>query len=457
MAEQNTLKNKKVLIVGMGKSGVAAMEAALEQGADVHIQDSKTEDKMGGELMERFRSAGVTAWLGRTPEDMSIYDVLILSPGVPVDLPFILDAKAGGAEIIGELELAYRIGKGHYVGITGTNGKTTTTTLVGEIYRASGRETHVVGNIGVPVLEGARQATEEGWLITEISSFQLETTDEFCPEVSAILNLTPDHLNRHKTMENYGAAKARIFLRQNADQYCVVNLDDPLCFALAENCPATVVPFSRKKELDFGAFVLDGQIVIRDQEGNLITICGADELKIPGAHNLENALAAAAICWFGGIDPQTIAQTMREFAGVSHRIETVGEHGGVRYINDSKGTNPDAAVRAVEAMKENIILIAGGYDKDADFTDFLQACRGKVKSLVLLGATAEKIRETAVKEGFENITICKDMEECVAEAARQAVAGDVVLLSPACASWDMYNNFEERGEHFRTCVRQLHP
>lgn len=274
--EKNLLKGKKVLIVGMGRSGEAAMDQALAQGAEVHIQDSKTQQQMDQALLRRIRDMRVKAWLGEIPSDMGLYDMLILSPGVPVDLPFILDAKAGGAEIIGELELAYRIGSGSYVAITGTNGKTTTTTLVGEIYKAAGRETYVVGNIGTPVLQGAAQASEDAWLVTEVSSFQLETTEEFRPEVSAILNLTPDHLNRHKTMENYGRAKARIFLRQSADQYCVVNYDDPLCFALTESCRATVVPFSRREELPFGAFVKEGRIVIRTAEGSEVAICGTD-------------------------------------------------------------------------------------------------------------------------------------------------------------------------------------
>ena len=453
----NVLKNKRVLVVGMGMSGVAAMDAALQMGAKVHIQDSKTAEQMDEALLRKLDESAVKAWLGETPKDMGAYDTLILSPGVPVDLPFIIDAKAGGAEIIGELELAYRIGNGQYVAITGTNGKTTTTTLVGEIYKAAGKETYVVGNIGTPVIQGSMQASKDGWLVTEVSSFQLETTDEFRPEVSAILNLTPDHLNRHKTMENYGKAKARIFYRQSADQYCIINYDDPLCYALAEDCPATVVPFSRKVELPFGAFVKDGQIVIRDEKGLEVQICGAEELLIPGSHNLENALAAAAISYFGGISPEVIGETMKSFAGVEHRIENVGEYGGVRFVNDSKGTNPDAAIKAIEAMKENIILIAGGYDKASDFTEFVQAFPGRVKKLVLLGTTAEAIKQTAEREGFTNTVICPDMEACVAEAVREAVPGDVVLLSPACASWDMYKSYEQRGEHFKTCVRQLHP
>ncbi|MBQ9059727.1 MAG: UDP-N-acetylmuramoyl-L-alanine--D-glutamate ligase [Firmicutes bacterium] len=454
---QTLLKDKKVLVVGMGKSGEAAMDLALQQGACVHIQDSKSREQISEELMQKLDSLPVKAWLGKTPEDMGIYDFLILSPGVPVDLPFVTEGRSGGAEIIGELELAYRTGNGRYIGITGTNGKTTTTTLVGEIFKAAGKETYVVGNIGTPVIEGAQQASAEGWLVTEISSFQLETTEEFRPEVSAILNLTPDHLNRHKTMENYGAAKARIFLRQSKDQYCVANYDDPAGYALTEGCPATVVPFSRKEELPFGAFVKDGRIVIRNEKEENVDICDAEELLIPGSHNLENALAAAAISYFGGIDPQTIARTLRSFAGVEHRIENAGEWKGIRFINDSKGTNPDAAIKAIEAMKENIILIAGGYDKASDFTEFIRAFEGRVKKLVLLGATAETIRATAEREGFTNTVICPDMQSCVEEAVAEAKAGDVVLLSPACASWDMYDNFEQRGEHFKKCVRQLRP
>ncbi len=458
MTEENLiLKNKKVLIVGLGRSGEAALDLALHQGAEVSVQDSKPEENIDPELLKKLRDARVRGWFAETPRDMGVYDMLVLSPGVPVDLPFVTNAKAGGAEIIGELELAYRISRGRYVGITGTNGKTTTTTLVGEIFKAAGRETYVVGNIGVPVIKGARECSDDGWMVTEISSFQLETVDAFRPEVSAILNLTPDHLNRHKTMENYGAAKARIFGRQSADQYCVVNYDDPLCYALADDCPAEVIPFSRKELLDTGAFVRDGQIVIRRKDGEEVIICGADELKIPGSHNLENALAAAAVSYFAGVDPAVIGQVCRSFGGVEHRIEPVAEIDGVRYVNDSKGTNPDAAIKAIEAMKENIILIAGGYDKASDFTEFVQAFDGRVKKLVLLGVTAEKIRETAEQAGFSNIVMCADMEECVREAAREAVPGDVVLLSPACASWDMYKSFEERGEHFKTCVQKLRP
>ena len=449
------MRDKKVLVVGLGRSGVAAVETALRLGASVCVQDSKTADEIDPELKKCLEGHRIRAWLGSIPEDMGEFDMLILSPGVPVDLPFIVEARACGAEVMGELELAYRIGKGKFIGITGTNGKTTTTTLVGEIFKAAGRKTHVVGNIGVPVLSAAEKSGDESWMVTEVSSFQLETTDEFRPEVSAILNLTPDHLNRHKTMENYGNAKARIFMRQSQDQYCVVNMDDRDAFRLAESCRAKVIPFSRREEPNIGAFVRDGVIRIRDDHGREVSIISADELMIPGAHNLENALAAAAISYFAGVDPKTIGDAMRVFAGVEHRIENCGEVGGVRFVNDSKGTNPDAAIKAIEAMKENIILIAGGYDKSADFNEFVGAFAGRVRHAVLLGETAEQIRDAAKAQGFENTCICSDMRECVEKAMQLADPGDVVLLSPACASWDMYGSYEQRGEDFKRCVQRL--
>ncbi len=448
-------KDKKVLVVGMGRSGEAAARVMCSLGADTAVQDSKTEAEMDPQLLSFLKDQKVELFLGRVPEDMSAFDLLILSPGVPPALGFIQEAKAAGAEITGELEIAYRAGKGKYVAITGTNGKTTTTSLVGEIYKEATSSSFVVGNIGVAVLSKAMEAEEDSWLVTECSSFQLETIEEFRPEVSAILNLTPDHLDRHGDMEGYGRAKANIFKNQTKDQYCVLNYDDKACFALGEGADVTIVPFSRKEQLAFGAFVKDGKIVIRDEKGEETVICGTDELKIPGSHNLENALAACAIAYFGGIDPEVIAKVMREFAGVEHRIELWGEIEGVRFVNDSKGTNTDAAIKAIEAMKENIILIAGGYDKGATYEEFVGMFPGRVKTLVLLGKTAPKIKETAENAGFTDIIMCSDMEECVRKAYEVAEAGDVVLLSPACASWDMYPSFEVRGRHFKECAARL--
>lgn len=449
------IKDKKILVVGMGKSGKAAVQAMVKLGADVSVQDNKKKDELDPQLIAFLEGKSVTCYLGCEPEDMSAFDMLILSPGVSPDLDFIKEAQASGAEIIGELEIAYRIGHGKYVAITGTNGKTTTTTLVGEIYKAAGRKTYVVGNIGVAVISKALAAEDDSWLVTETSSFQLETTKDFQPEISAILNLTPDHMDRHKTMENYGKAKAAVFRNQTPEQYCVINHDDEECMKLAKDCRAKVVPFSRKTTLDFGVYVDGDTIIIKDEEGKITEICRPVELKIPGAHNLENALAACAIAFFGGIPAEIIAKVLREFNGVEHRLELCGTIDDIRFVNDSKGTNPDASIKAIEAMKENIILIAGGYDKDASFKEFVDAFDGRVKMLLLMGKTATKIKDAAEKAGFTDSIILKDMEACVREAYRIAQPGDVVLLSPACASWDMYTSFEQRGNHFKACVQAL--
>jgi len=449
------ISGKNILVVGLGKSGIAAVQAMLKLGANVSVQDAKAVDKIDAQFISFLEGKNVELYLDCIPEDMGKFDMMILSPGVSPELPFVCDARDKGVEIVGELEIAYRIGKGNYVSITGTNGKTTTTTLVGEIFKAAKKKTYVVGNIGVAVISVAMSTDEDSWLVTETSSFQLETTKNFTPEVSAILNLTPDHLNRHHTMENYGAAKAKSFENQNEDQYLVINYDDKTCYALADTCKAKVVPFSRLEELAFGAFVKDGEMVIRNEEGELVHLCKTSELQIPGAHNVENALAAAAISYFAGIEPECITAVLKAFLGVEHRLEFVEEKDGVKYINDSKGTNPDSSIKAVEAIEDNIILIAGGYDKGSDYEELIKAFNGKVKYMMLLGKTAPKIKETAEKLGFTNNIMCKDMEECVREAAKVAVKGDTVLLSPACASWDMYTCFEQRGEHFKECVYRL--
>ena len=451
----NQLENKRILVVGMGKSGIAATQALLKLGAVVSVYDRKEEDKIDTQLIQFLRNKNVTCYFGEEPDNTNELDMVVISPGVPLDTGFVQKAKDAGAEVIGELEIAYRVGKGKYIAITGTNGKTTTTTLVGEIFKNSKRKTHVVGNVGVAVISKALCATEEDWLVTETSSFQLETTKYFRPEVSALLNVTPDHMDRHKTLENYAQAKAMIFKNQDESQYFVVNYDDEESYKLVKQCKAKVIPFSRRTVLDLGCFVLDGDIVINNEKGQCIDICSADELKIPGAHNLENVLAASAVSYFAGISPEVIAKTLREFEGVEHRLEFSGEVDGIRFVNDSKGTNPDASIKAIEAMKDNIILIAGGYDKGSEYEEFINSFQGKVKHMMLLGKTAPKIKETAERLGFSKITMCKDMDECVKVAYKLASHGDTVLLSPACASWDMYTCFEQRGEHFKNCVRDL--
>lgn len=450
------MENKSVLIVGLGKSGIAAAQAMLKLGAKVFVQDSKPASGIETQLVNFLNTKGVTCYFGEMPTCLDEIDMMILSPGVPTEVSFVKEAILKGVEVIGELEIAYRVGCGNYVAITGTNGKTTTTTLVGEIFRNAKRKTYVVGNIGVAVISRAINAEPDDWLITETSSFQLETTKYFKPRISAILNLSPDHLNRHHTMENYGRAKAKVYENQDEEGYYIANYDDPAVVELSRGCKnAKIVPFSRKEKLSYGAFVKDEHLVIIGDTGELVTLCRVDELIIPGNHNLENALAAAAISYFAGIEPEIISETLKKFQGVEHRLEYCGEVDGVKFVNDSKGTNTDASSKAIEAMGEDIILIAGGYDKGSDFTEFIQSFNGRVKHMVLLGKTAEIIKEQAERVGFVNITMAKNMEDCVNEAFKLAESGDTVLLSPACASWDMYTCFEQRGEHFKNCVHGL--
>ena len=295
---------------------------------------------------------------------------------------------------------------------------------------------------------------ESAWLITEVSSFQLESVRRFRPAVSAILNITPDHMDRHLSMEKYAAAKARVFMNQTRGDVFVVNRDDEAAWGLSSSCRARLFPFSRRERLESGAFVSEGWITLRDG-GCETRVCACRELRIPGFHNLENALAAAACAFCAGIEPEAAARALRNFGGVAHRLELVGMKRGVRFINDSKATNPDAAIKAVEAMDVGLLLIAGGYDKDASFDLFIASFHGKVKRLLLMGATAGKIRDAAEAAGFDGCVMCSDMDECVNRAFELASDRDTVLLSPACASWDMYGGFEERGEDFRRCVEAL--
>lgn len=449
------LKDKKVLVVGLGRSGIAAAQALVKLGADVSVQDSKDEYELEPNLITFLRANNVECYFKRIPHDLADFNMIVLSPGVSPELYWVVEAKEQGVEIIGELEIAYRIGKGNYVAITGTNGKTTTTTLVGEIFKAYGRKTYVVGNIGTAVISASAKADESEWLVTEVSSFQLETTRYFKPKLSAILNLTPDHLNRHHTMEAYGSAKAMIFQNQIESDYLIINRDDKSCMDLAKNAKARVIPFSRKERLETGAYVDEGEIVISDEAGNLHNICSVADLKVMGDHNLENVLAAAAICFFSGIDSHTVGETVKAFQGVEHRIEYAGTIDGVEYYNDSKGTNTDAAITAIRALEENIVLIAGGDGKSQDFSFFVKEMNGRVKKLLLLGRDAKEIAKSAEDNGFKDIIFVKDMEEAVRVAAEVSEVGYRVLLSPACASWDMYDNFEQRGRHFKDCVNRL--
>jgi UDP-N-acetylmuramoylalanine--D-glutamate ligase len=447
---------KNVLVAGMGKSGVAAMKAFSRAGAEVAVYDAKDIEWGDKDLFTRITELGAKPYFNGAEPPAEGWDYIIKSPGVPPDLGFIAAARANGAVLMSDLDPAYEIADGDFIAITGTNGKTTTTTLVGEIYEAAGTPHAVTGNIGEPVIDTVGKAAPGTVFVTEISSFQLEDAREFRPKVAAVLNLTPDHLDRHKTMERYGEAKANVFAYQTEEDYIVYNADDELVTALVKNAKSKPFPFSRLKSPDTGAFLRDDRLVISDAaKGAEIDLIAADELRIPGAHNVENALAAAAIAYCGGIDPKVIAASLKSFKGVEHRMEYVASIDGVKFVNDSKGTNPDASAKAIEASDPGILLIAGGYDKQSDFRPFVREFGGKVKHLLLLGETAKRFKEEASSEGFTDATICEDMGACVRLGLELASPGDTVLLSPASASWDMYSCFEERGAHFKRIVEEL--
>ena len=450
----------KAIIIGMGKSGKCAMYALNDLGYELAVQDSKRPEDAEPEIRAFAQDNGIEEFYGTMPEDFSSYDMMVLSPGVDPEKDFVQKAKEQGCEIVGELELAYRLAKGTFIGITGTNGKTTTTTLVGEIFKASGRRTHVVGNIGLPVISVAHGSTEEDWMVTEVSSFQLQTVSKFRPRVSAILNLTPDHLNRHHTMELYGEAKAAIWFEQTEEDYLILNADDPVLLKLCLNdvdrkLKARLVTFSRKEKQELGTYLEGDELVLKDESGEIHEIINRNELKIIGDHNVENALAAAAICYFSGIGMDVIRETLRSFRGVEHRLEYVDEIDGVQYYNDSKGTNTDASIIAIRALKDNIILIVGGDAKMQDFTEYATHLKGPVKHVLLFGRDRGMIRDAMDKAGYTDYTEHADLEECVRYGKEIASPGDKILLSPACASWDMYPRFEVRGEHFKEIVNKI--
>ena len=449
------LKNKKVLLVGLAKTGVSTIKHLNRLGAKVVVNDIKDKDKLKDILDELSDLNNVEYILGYHPENVDDVDITVVSPGVPLDLPFILKLKSKNIEIIGEVELAYRLSQNPiFIGITGTNGKTTTTSLVGEIFKKANRDTYIVGNIGNPVIDTVGIANENSVLVTELSSFQLESIDKFKPHVSAILNFTEDHLNRHHTMKAYIEAKARIFENQDSKDFCILNYDDEDVRSLSDSVKAKKIFFSRKKSLEYGIYLDEKKNIIINIDEK-ITLLNKDELSLPGNHNLENCMAAAAIAYVSNIDIDVIRKVLKTFAGVEHRQEFVRNLNGIMFVNDSKATNPDSSIKAVQSYNRPIVLIAGGMDKQSSFDEFLDIAKENVYALVLLGETAQKIKECAQNKGFDNITIVKDMKEAVNASYQIAKDGDVVLLSPACASWDMYKSFEVRGIDFKDNVNNL--
>ncbi|WP_296645307.1 UDP-N-acetylmuramoyl-L-alanine--D-glutamate ligase [Romboutsia sp. 13368] len=449
------LNNKKVLLVGLAKTGISTIKHLNKLGANVIVNDIKDEEKLKEILDELSGLDNVEYILGYHPENVDDIDMTVVSPGVPLDLPFILKLKSKNIEIIGEVELAYRLSQNPtFIGITGTNGKTTTTSLVGEIFKKANKDTYIVGNIGNPVIDTVGVANEDSVLVTELSSFQLESIDTFKPHVSAILNFTEDHLNRHHTMKAYIEAKARIFENQDSEDFCILNYDDKDVRNLSDKVKAKKIFFSRNECLNSGIYLDKEQNIVINIDKE-IKLLNKDELSLPGNHNLENCMAAAAIAYVCNIDIDTIRDVLRTFAGVEHRQEFVRNLNGIMFVNDSKATNPDSSIKAVQSYNKQIVLIAGGMDKQSSFDEFLDAAKEHVYALVLLGETAQKIKECAQNKGFNNITVVKDMKEAVNTSYQIAKDGDVVLLSPACASWDMYKSFEVRGIDFKDNVNNL--
>lgn len=452
------LQGKNCLVIGSGISGVGSVGLLEYIGAKVTLYDSSTElteEALKARLPEESRARCIA---GEFPEELlKKMDTVVLSPGVPVDIPLVNALRDNGAAIIGEIELGYQQEKGKVAAITGTNGKTTTTTLVGEIMKVhkGGEKAFVVGNIGNPYTSECLKTAPDTVTVGEISSFQLETVRDFHPAVSAILNITPDHLNRHHTMEAYVSAKENITLNQTKEDLCVLNYENTYTRAFGERCPARVVFFSSARELENG-YYLKGDRIVKSADGRAEELLDIHrDMNLVGLCNVENVMAAIAIGEGMGVPMETILAVIRGFHAVEHRIEFVATKAGVDYYNDSKGTNPDAAIQGIRAMSKPTILIGGGYDKQSEYDEWIENFGGKVKWLVLIGQTREKIAECARAHGFDKIRFADTFEECLKLCTELAENGDAVLLSPACASWGMFPNYEVRGQLFKDYVQSL--
>ena len=452
------LKNKKVLVYGAGKSGIGAAELLAHVGACPILFDEKdglTKEELIGRLDESVRDKA-DAFAGKFKEEiLSELDLALLSPGVPTDIPNVVAIKEAGIPIWGEVELAYRVSGGRVLGITGTNGKTTTTTLLGEIMKNADPDTFVVGNIGTPYTGAALSIGEHSTVVIELSSFQLETIETFRPAVSAILNITPDHLNRHHTMEEYIRCKKRVTLNQDKSDTCVLNYEDEVLREFGQECSADVFWFSSARRIENGIYYEDGKIILT-RDGKNECIAETEKLALPGLHNYENTMAAAAMAYSAGVSLDVIRDTVAGFRPVEHRIEYVDEKNGVIWYNDSKGTNPDAAIKGIQAMTRPTLLIGGGYDKGSDYREWIRAFDGKVKWFVLEGKTRHDIQKAALECGYpeDRIVLFENMHEAMDFCRDHADPGDAVLLSPACASWGEFPNYEVRGEKFKEYVQK---
>jgi len=451
MAGRIELKGKRVLVIGLARTGVATALFCAARGAVVTATDLRSADQLS-EAAEKLRDAGVRLEFGGyAPNILQGQELVVPSPGVPADAALLQEARALGLKIWSEVELASRFLRGQVIGITGSNGKTTTTSLVEHILHDAEFSTVLAGNIGTPLIAHVSETTDHTITVAELSSFQLELIENFGPKIAVFLNLTPDHLDRHKTLAAYGAAKARIFENQTEQDFAVLNADDSASSAYVPSRPQ-VFWFSRKKNVEQGAFVRGGKIVFR-RDGNEEKILDATEIPLPGAHNLENVLAGVVATRLAGAQPSQIAAGIRCFAGVEHRIEFVAEVQGVRYYNDSKATNVDATLKALDSFPGRILVILGGKDKDSDYTQLRTALREKAILALLIGAAAEKIEKQI--EGSVALRRVGTLEDAVHSAYHTAHSGDVVLLAPACASFDQFQNYEHRGRIFKELVHHL--
>ena len=449
------LKGKKVLVFGSGKSGIGASDLLGQVGAFPIIFDGNGAIDKDAVIHNTSGNYSLEVYAGELPgEVQDQLDLVVLSPGVPTDLPIVRSFYDQGLPVWGEVELAYQTGKGEVLAITGTNGKTTTTALLGKIMSDACESVFVVGNIGTPYTSKALEMQENTVTVAEISSFQLETIEKFAPKVSAILNITEDHLNRHHTMEEYIRVKELIVKNQGPDDACVLNYEDDILREFGRHIVPKTIYFSSIRKLEEGIY-LDGETIVLKQNGEEIPVVKTTDLKILGRHNHENVMAAVAMAFFAGVPMDSIRKSVCEFTAVAHRIEYVTEKNGVVYYNDSKGTNPDAAIKGIQAMNRPTWLIGGGYDKGSSYDEWIQAFGGKVRSLVLIGQTKEKIKESAERLGFHDIILCESLEEAVKLCAEKAQPGEAVLLSPACASWGQFDNYEQRGDMFKEYVRNL--
>jgi len=441
-----------VLVVGLGKSGVDCAIFLKDHGAQVTVSDAKPPDQLR-EAIPRLLDHGIIVETGGHGErTFRGQDLIVVSPGVPSDSPALIQARAMGEPVIGEIELAYRFLPPFIVAITGSNGKTTTTTLTGEILSAGGFPTLVGGNIGRTAISLVEKSTADTIIVLEVSSFQLETIDQFRPRIAMVLNLTPDHLDRHRTFEAYANAKGRIFENQTAGDYTVLNADDPSCVQFAAGSKAQVFWFSRQKEVESGMYIRDGRIVFRNS-GTQFDLMPCSAIPLKGAHNLENVMAAACAAVLAGCEPDAVSHAIRAFKAVEHRLEYVATFRGVEYYNDSKATNLDATIKALESFPGNIHLILGGKDKGSDYTLLGELLRQRVKRVYTIGAAAEKIESQLM--GTAELVHAEVLPNAVDSATRAAQPGDIVLLAPACASFDQFENYEHRGRVFKELVKAL--